>query len=303
MHVSFPVWNGYCPKVPSISLGRHINLAPIASLFRRMSQSTKFLFCLPLRVGVFVVAIFQLLLNGALALLFWYGFVRFRQLHVLSGPYAGVIIYAVTFSVGFLMAILGLVGVIRRHYHLISLFLRLMVYMAIYITIYFMVTLSSLLTTSEAEYIQECTSGSQDQGVWADCKSEAEALNDPRVRTVIVVVFFIIPATLQFYGVYIVNAYHTQLQLDRYFSSGILPASSKRQSWTIDGEDSEIEPTDWTSVSARGSQVDLVPHATSSRMVPPTGSESIPLTSDIGSAFRTPEIILEPRERASSPII
>ncbi len=27
--------------------------------------------------------------------------------HVLSGPYAGVIIYAVTFSVGFLMAILG----------------------------------------------------------------------------------------------------------------------------------------------------------------------------------------------------
>lgn len=72
-----------------------------------------------------------------------------------------------------------------------------MVYMAIYITIYFVVTLSSLLTTSEAEYVQECTSGSQDQGVWADCKSEAEALSDPRVRTVIVVVFFIIPATLQ----------------------------------------------------------------------------------------------------------
>lgn len=72
-----------------------------------------------------------------------------------------------------------------------------MVYMAIYMTIYFVVTLSSLLTTSEAEYVEECTRGSQDQGVWADCKSEAEALNDPRVRTVIVVVFFIIPATLQ----------------------------------------------------------------------------------------------------------
>ncbi|KAJ8696649.1 hypothetical protein PTI98_006500 [Pleurotus ostreatus] len=302
MHVSFAAWQGYRPKVPSISLRRYINLAPIASLFRRMTQSTKFLFCLPLRVGVFVVAIFQLLLNGALALLFWYGFVRFRQLHVLSGPYAGVIIYAVTFSVGFLMAILGLVGVIRRQYHLISLFLRLMVYMAIYMTIYFVVTLSSLLTTSEAEYVEECTRGSQDQGVWADCKSEAEALNDPRVRTVIVVVFFIIPATLQLYGVYIVNAYHTQLQLDRYFSSGILPASaSKRQSWTIDGE--EIEPTDWTSVSARGSQVDLVSHATSSRMVQPTGSESVPLTSDIGSTLRTPKIILEPRKRASSPII
>lgn len=152
-------------------------------------RSQKFLCCLPVRIGVFVLSFFQLLGYGAAAALFWYAIFskgtwsftnlechcpssngpRLSDVHFDKAQKIAVIIFAAYSSILALLSFCGFIGSIFRSRSLVAPYSTSLFFLfgvSVALTVFWAITWFRM---SKDSFIDQCINGSTDQSTIDAC--------------------------------------------------------------------------------------------------------------------------------------
>ncbi|KLO13638.1 hypothetical protein SCHPADRAFT_903970 [Schizopora paradoxa] len=166
--------------------------------------SQKFLCCFPVRIGVFLLSLLELVSAAAVAGLLWFGIVS-KQINVAGREKIAVIVVAVIMSIVAIVCLCGFIGSVIRSRRLVSIYstaLNWLLGLSVLSGIAYIVL---MFTMSKSKFIDTCINGSTDQNI----KDECQHVNEIRFIAVGWLVFNWI---IHLYMCIIVNRYVRQLE-------------------------------------------------------------------------------------------
>ncbi|KAF8626452.1 hypothetical protein AX15_004868 [Amanita polypyramis BW_CC] len=169
-----------------------------------MAHTRTFCCCIPVRLGVFILTILNLVMGLLIAVVGWTQVAQSRKTPLSTEDEIALVLNAGMFSVLAAISLLGLIGAVIKQRSLISTFgMMLLVYLCISIGtgIYAMY---SMFRNNGQAIVQACLDGSSSLS-GDDCKATA------RIFEALVIVIYIIVWLLQLWGFIIVINYCHQL--------------------------------------------------------------------------------------------
>jgi len=172
-----------------------------------------FCFCLPLRLGAFLISFCQLILVGLLAAASWYALesMRGRLPTHLRGIIASGAIYYTMLSIA---ALIGLFGTLARNASLLSTYAF---YLAWSIGLQIVLDVTQLFLffrESRQTLIKNCIDGSSDKEVQNICNNSFNASKWS------ILVSMVIGLLIQFWAAYIITSYAKKLENEKSWRSG-----------------------------------------------------------------------------------
>jgi len=167
-------------------------------------RSHKFLCCLPVRLGVFILALCMFLLSGLLAAILWFGLAA-DKITLDTRQKIAIGIVAATMTVAAIISLFGFIGTIMRKHSFVSAYsssLNWLLGVSLVVGIFYIVDLFRL---PKQTFINDCINGSTDQNTINTCQHVSE------VRFVAMGII-IVSWLLQLYECIIVASYVIQLQ-------------------------------------------------------------------------------------------
>jgi len=172
-----------------------------------------FCFCLPLRLGAFLISFCQLILVGLLAAAGWYALesMRGRLPTHLRGSIAASSIYYTILSI---TALIGLFGTISRNASLLSTYAFYLAWSTGLQVVLDVLQLILFFRESRQTLIQNCIDGSADVEVQNICNN---SFNSSKWS---IVVSMVVGLIIQFWAAYIVASYAKKLEIEKSWRSG-----------------------------------------------------------------------------------
>lgn len=170
--------------------------------------------CLPLRLGAFLISLFQFLLSGIAAAALWYGLAHWPS--DVSAKLKGATVAAgVYYTILALAAFIGFIGTIRRSIKMLSTYsfwlgwaLGLQIALDAFL-------LYAYFTTPREDLVRNCVKDSTDQNVINSCNSAFNVGKGAMIGGVVVNLL------IQAYAVYIVSSYGKKLELEHAWTSNV----------------------------------------------------------------------------------
>jgi len=178
-------------------------------------MAAKFLCCLPLRLGVIVISLLQLLFCGALAVLLWWALL-YAGKHgndlttVTQSMKTTIIIVASVYTAAALVGVLGFLGAIFKKNGFVKTFLILLCAvfgLQVGSSIWYLIT---FYHTRGTDTLSKCINGSTDSNRIAYC-NQLDAYK--RVPQGVMIASVIVPIIIQAYACYVVNQYSKRLNM------------------------------------------------------------------------------------------
>jgi hypothetical protein len=169
-----------------------------------MAHTRTFCCCLPVRLGVFILTIFNLFGGLIIAIVGWKQVSELRKTPLSTADEVALILHSASFSVLATISLLGFIGAIIKHRALVSTFgVMLLVFLCLSIAagVY---TMLSLFHNNAQALVQACLDGNSTLDR-ATCQATAKIIE------IIVVVIYAIVWLLQLWGYVIVINYCHQL--------------------------------------------------------------------------------------------
>jgi hypothetical protein len=165
--------------------------------------SRKFCCCLPVRFGVFIIAVLGIIGGGAFGAIGWFEIVKYKgQLSKLTQ--ISLYIHSILYTVLCIVSVFGLIGVIRRRRSLISVFFSVLVAITTFSIFSGAFTLWSIFNRVGPVAVQQCV----DQQETADPSSCQKGYNVVKGISVAVFIFIWL---LEIWGCFITSNYAGQL--------------------------------------------------------------------------------------------
>ncbi|KAH0589134.1 hypothetical protein H2248_004901 [Termitomyces sp. 'cryptogamus'] len=167
-------------------------------------MAAKFLCCLPLRLGVLVIAFIQFLITGATAAAVWWSLLDANNEPQLTQKLkTGIILIGVVYTVSALVCLTGFIGALARKLGAIRTYLFVL-YLTLILQI--AVTVFSLISFYNLRHATGPDCLIQSNGSTYDICEEAVKIPQGAV-----IASAIIPIVIQMYACYIVSAYKNRL--------------------------------------------------------------------------------------------
>ncbi|KAL5531924.1 hypothetical protein ACEPAF_5487 [Sanghuangporus sanghuang] len=169
-------------------------------------KSHKFCCCLPVRLGVFVLSFFELIITGAFAGISYYSIAQGRfdeQKYKIA-----TIVTAAVMTLLFIVSLLGLIGCVLRRLPLVRIFSRTLNWLLAINIIAGIATTVLLFIANKQEVIDACKDGSTDQNVIDTC-------NHYNTHRYVIIALIVLGWAVQFYECVIVARYVIQLQEEK----------------------------------------------------------------------------------------
>ncbi|KAL5483121.1 hypothetical protein ACEPAI_8350 [Sanghuangporus weigelae] len=170
-------------------------------------RSHKFLCCLPVRLGVFVLSFCHFLLNAFLAIVLWVG-LALKDVHLDKREKVSVILGAIHFTINGIFALFGLYGTIRRRLSAVKSYSQLLNYMLGVYIIVGIVHIIMIFTKDKQEFINDCIDGRTDQ-------KAIDACHHVTTFRLVLVGFIVFVWLLVLYECIIVARYVLQLEEEK----------------------------------------------------------------------------------------
>jgi len=179
--------------------------------FRATIRTRKFCFCLPVRLGVFVVSLITMTVGAIIGAIGWMQVVSLRQHPVELGDEIGAYIHASMFSLLGLLSVFGFVGSLVRQRGLVVAY---SVGIAIHLGLSFasgIFAMYNLFKPSSQNSIEECLKAAGTQG---DSPEETKRICETgsAIAKGIIVAIYVITWLLQIYAFFVIERYAEQLE-------------------------------------------------------------------------------------------
>jgi len=179
-----------------------------------------FCFCLPLRLGAFLISLCQLIVVGLLAAAGWYALESMRG-HLPVHLKGAFIFSALYYSLLSITALIGLFGTIARNAGLLSTYAYYLAWSTGVQAVIDIIQLILFFTQSRQTLIKNCIDGSTDQEIQNICNN---SFNNSKWS---LLVSMIIGLIIQLWAAYIVSSYAKKLEQEKSWRSGRDTSGSK----------------------------------------------------------------------------